>query len=1013
MPNVWPALDEDGVSLTVPDINGTPVPVNGLAVNSNEYNSYYSNLVFGGRLLTRDPLNSGDSPSTIYNAGAVQALDVYTELDALRGLYDDAQAQTADGYFWRWNRASTAGVAAPNVDGDGVRAPDVGTAGRWLQYLPVGSGTSTGTGDWTGPASGNTVSGIRNTATTAAPTDGTYYRASSESGNLYTTTATFTATAASGAAIPSGGYVLGALNGCQYEITVGGTEGVPTAGQITVTIRGRGPNAAIASGATVLIWRPAAGVSQTGTTNSAITVPSSELRLVPAPITDITRPRVFLASKMPNGDARPGMFPNSGASSVKALNALTASLYPGDKLIVDDDYTIDDTWVVGDAAARLTNSGFHIEGRNPVANNDAGLTTIDYSGASDRPAVLVSSQRMKMSGLCIRPSALGVVPTALVDVDYRFAAGNIRFVYFENMYFYNQFHTVGSLVRVGPSELGSGNFENIQFVTCRWQNIVTAGVEVYAGPQPYSMTFDRCGMYGFSDAQPRGMGIYNRNQSTSFVFNACDIQQCEAPLWTRTETCCAFLASQIENCKKLLYADLGTNIIVTFDGASRCASSALDTTTLGPIVMAASDGDVIYAPKATTLILNGVRYGGDGVEQQRARIHVGPQTAVYAKGIVWPTFEVLRRDQPATTGAHAEVSGTVNIGDGLLYNLYDNLTGTENSGGKVWIYGDGSPGVRSQIVQLPSSEPDANYDPAATFEDVVGSPALSDVWVSDKTTTSFKVNLSVDPGVGNARGIRWTNRKGRKKISAPTDFGASNIALWLRPGVSMTTGGGTCSAWADAYGNTFSFSGSQPVFVAANPNLNGLDSIRITQGTNESLQSTKAASLWEWMSDGTTAYFMWAVVYHPLAAGVGDQLGYTIGTKTSSSTTRGIGFKQDYSSSARFGLAGADGTTQGLIAYGNYTAGKRAWIGRISGPTGPAIGKSTYESSAWAEAPTLGGITLNPGTPQSTFRLQSQSTGQDLDIAEVGVIRVDASAALLDSFLQNYLVPLYGGLVSP
>lgn len=1006
MPNVWPALDEDGVSLTVLDHNGNVIPVNGVTVTSGEYASFYSDIVFTGRLLTYDPIGIGGVPNTLYSAGALDAVTSDAVLGTIRGDFDGQQAKTNDNNFWMWDAASTASASPATSTGGGVLAPNALIAGRWLQTLPTGSG-GTGTGDWTGAASANTVTGIRNIATTAAPTDGTYYRASSSSGNTYTTTATFTATAASGAIIPAGGYAVGATNGCQYLITVAGTEGIPTPGAITVTISGTGPNAAIASGATVYIYRPAAGVNGSGTTNAAIVVPSSELRLAPSPITDITK-RVISPRRMPNGDTRPGIFPNTVTSSVKALNAMFASCNPSDTVQIEDNFYIDDTLVIGDYAARATNSAFSVYGLNEVANNDAGKTSFIYTGPNDRPAVLVSANRMRIGGMCIRTTTS---PTALMDIDNRFAAGNVRLLYFENMHFYNQLDTVASMVRINPSGVGVGNFDDIHWLTCRWQNSVTACVEVPSGSQPYTMVFDRCQLYGYSNTIPRGAGVYTRNTSTSYVFIGCDLQQLESCIWTTRDTRVAMYGCQFEHTKKLVYADnpsvpgSATGVVITLDGASRASGASLGFASSGPIGFSASDQDVIYIPGQGSLSIDGLDYGGTGAEQPKAKIHVGRQTAIYIKNIVWPTFEVLRRDQPAAPGAHTEISGTCYNGSGY-YPLNDYKTGTSNSGGKIWIYGAST----SQVVQLPESEPDTSYNPTPSFDEVVGTPALSDVWTSDKTTTSFKINLGVAPGGSNARGIRWVNSKGRKKISTPTDLGGT-VRLWLRPGVSMTTGGGTCSAWADAYGNTFAFSGSQPVYVAANANLNGLDTIRLTAGTTQSMQSSLAASSWEWMSDGTTPVFMWAVVYH--SSGI-SQIGYAIGTKTSTSSARGVGFKHELVPGDRVSLGVADGAAQGGTGQTGYTVGKRAWLGRISRPSGPAVCKTSVEALAWSEAADLGGIVLNAGTPQSTFRLQNLSTTTDLDIAEVGVVSgADLSTAVIDSFLQNYLVPLYGGLVSP
>jgi hypothetical protein len=1096
MPNVWPALDEDGVSLTVPDINGTPVPVNGLAVNSNEYNSYYSNLVFGGRLLTRDPLNSGDSPSTVYNAGAVQAIDAYTELDALRGLYDDAQAQTADGYFWRWDSASTAGVAVPDVDGDGVRAPDVGQAGRWLQHLPVGSGTSTLAGDTTGPSAGNTVQGIYTrpiASSAAAATAGQSLRLSPAGGTIATCAASFTCTGVR--TIASGQQCRNAA-GTFFEITTGGTE---SGGSIAVTITGEGSTGNIAAGSTLTLCTPirenpvtfssssgllatftndfvnlcevtfstnnalptglAAGTSywlirvsattariatslvnaQSGTAIAYTDSGAGSHRIAVVTMTstgtvggpgisglidryvsyDITGPRIHQADKLFNGDARKGVYPNLSTDSTAGLQAAINALTPGDQLDLGNNfYRVQAGPNNNELAALYIDKGeyssnsraIEIFGRNQVENNTGGSKLIFVGSSPSSSLFWMATDRCVLRGFTLT-TANSQAPYCYIAVGRRSKNASVNFNNYINLWFENSFATVPYMVSIGGIVGHSGGCENQVFISCRFQSILTAGVEVASGPQPYSISFARCKFFGNSNEVPRGFAIYNRNVSSSYSFTDCDMQQLEGGAWLTQPTVLDMSKVQFEHCKKAFYDVSGSSGSSAISiKSSRFNPLSINVASSGPVGFTAADQDVIVADSGT-LNVESFDAGGSGVGFPDARIRLGTHTSATID-VIWPSVNVFKR-KPGTLNAVSSVHlrGFADTGGGTFLPFSDYPQGTENGTGTFSIHGTDT----TQVVALPRPEwSGEGYDIQLTCVGSSASPAsLSQlVDVTTKGTQSFTARLGAPPGAGEYRTIAWSMRKSRRLIDTPLDLGTP--FLWLRSdGIAQSAGavtGWTCTST----GKTFSIDALAPVYSASDANLNGLATITLTQGTAEAMNSDDASSIWEFMSDATTSWFMMAVVYHPLAGAL-DSLGYTIGTKNSTAATRGAAFRNDYSGNSRLGLGIADGTLQGAIGTGYaYTAGKRWWFGQLSAnATGPGYGKTSCDASMWTEIPDYGGISLSAGTPQTTFRMQNQSTTQDLTIAEVLLMKRWVSPVEADALLQGYFVPRYAGLVSP
>lgn len=435
MPNVWPALDDEGVSLTVLDHNGSTIPVNGVTVTGAEYLAYYSNIVFAGRLLTYDPIGTGGLPNTLYSAGALDAVTSDAVLGTIRGDFDGQQAKTNDNNFWKWIAASTLPAAPADSAGNGVLVPDVSIAGRWRQTLPTGSGATTLSGDTTGPSAGNTVVGIRGIPFDAAtptldqvpvfdgskwvpapapggtaagdvtgpvgsntldrirsvdiaaatPSAGNIYVTSPAAGTSGTCTATFSRTGR--ATIPVSTPLYDS-SGNLFPVTVAGTS---SSGDITVTFSGQGFPGNITAGATLTIGVLQAQFTVVATSSSGILL------------------------TFPAG--------TDWESGTKVRFATTDTLPTG--LVVLTDY-----WLIRVSAttARVASSYANFLTATAIAYTDAGTGTHSCAVQTQAPTVVASSSSgilltfadmLYWTGQKVRFTTSGTLPTGLALVtDY-------------------------------------------------------------------------------------------------------------------------------------------------------------------------------------------------------------------------------------------------------------------------------------------------------------------------------------------------------------------------------------------------------------------------------------------------------------------------------------------------------------------------------------------------------------------------------------------------------------------
>ncbi|HEY3499315.1 MAG TPA: hypothetical protein VGK73_31720 [Polyangiaceae bacterium] len=1021
MITLWPAE-----GLTVLDHNGDVIPVNGVNVTAELFASFYLSRKNAGLLLDYDPIGTGGVPNTLYSAGALDAVSSDAVLATIRGDLDGQQAKTNDNNFWKWVAASTATPAAASSTGTGVLAPDVGTAGRWLQQLPTGSGTSTLAGDTTGPSGSNTLARMKGVALVSETAgSGKVDRVSGDAGTTGTVQAVFAATIGSGLSIPVGAQVRHPTNHYFYDVTVGGSE---SGGSITVTLSGSGTLANISAGATVTLAVPIFNGLGSVTSAGTVSAPGISGLVDRWTAQDVTQPKKYQLVTLPNGDARKGIYPGATTDSRAGIQAAINQMVIGDSLEIGPGNNGSAEYYVGDTPdatyslavdrGRFSSlRGVTIFGNNAYADNSGGCRIL-YMGAggAGRTVFNVSTTRSTFSGfsLNVRPGFTG--PQSLLRVNDIVGAPIQNFIDFERLYFSGQNATIAHLVELGDGGPTTGNIENMQFLACRFDSPSQSCVRSYSSIQPYNTMFLRSQFIGATaGAGVYGTALWSSTVSSNYVFISCDIQQLESWFYSQAETRVSFESTQSERCKKTVYMT-GNFASVSISGATRFNPFDINVASSGPVGFSANDQRIIDMPGNGMISVRNLNARGDGGNHPDARIFVGRGVSVSIRDSYWPSANVVQRDI---------ISGTLPEGQTVIENVIADVslaaspvneypTGTQNSQGKVWLHGTAT----SVQVSLPNLEAasGAEYAIELTEENSVGTPlAWEPARVVTRSTDYFEIQVPTAPGAGNARSWSWRSHRRTRTFDSPTDF--SELYLWLRSDSGITPGA-TIPSWTDqARGEVFNFSGSQPAYTASSANLNSLPAVILTAGTTQAMQSAALESTYRFLHDGTISWTVIAVVYNSLSTS-GDIMGYTIGTKISTSNTYGFSFVNDHSGTNRLHnrIAAPGSGSSGVVT--TYVPGKRMWFARrspwvtSSGADGPALIRTSQPGQRWQDTSTFAGAAAS-GACENTFRLQNQSTTQNLEIAEIIVIKRGIENVEAESFYQNYLQPRYGGLGAP
>lgn len=336
-------------------------------------------------------------------------------------------------------------------------------------------------------------------------------------------------------------------------------------------------------------------------------------------------------------------------------------------------------------------------------------------------------------------------------------------------------------VALDPDSQCNHNIEQCAFVDC-WFDAYDTGLWIRGG-QPFNTRVDDCVFTGNdptgANRSPHGCGIRVGGPTLSggsLWISRPNFTYITYGLKLEQQFQVSIRDIDSENCKRLFSGEaaLGDSTFIIEGG--RCDTSAVVAQRTGYMMDAKDQIDatnISYIKlKGGGLSVKGITFAPSFTETPNFQIEMDASVNIESENNIYPNLRPFNRSGSSITdGKKRFIGRTFSHGDlgvhtnplfapgGYVYDSCPTLNGAENGGGSVTIsdastFADVSLDRPEMLVVL-ADPTSAAYDVALNIELVSGHPVISVPYVSAKTVTGFRVNLSAAPGVGSSLRVHY------------------------------------------------------------------------------------------------------------------------------------------------------------------------------------------------------------------------------------------------------------------
>lgn len=312
-----------------------------------------------------------------------------------------------------------------------------------------------------------------------------------------------------------------------------------------------------------------------------------------------------------------------------------------------------------------------------------------------------------------------------------------------------------------PAE-NQGNMEDCRITRCMFRSQDYCAIYIQGG-QPFNTIVDKCRFWqyrgaeagSYSGLRPYAYAIQSATASGDILVSACEFQSYEVVLRMLVPIAVTMIESTTEQCLQILESpnyspNTGTPIqIIGARHFIRGEYASVPNPYLG--------GKPAYSPfishaNSNPVLLQGLYIHASATDYDHAQfeMHFAGETNIEVVNCSFPNGNWLRRGSSAKVGAtnirNCLYAAVVAPG-GAEYSPMGTHTGCCTPNSYVDISGtDTYADVDTDTI---TPEQDANYLVHLTPKSHAGTPTMSFAYVSNQTTTSFRVNLGSAPGGGN------------------------------------------------------------------------------------------------------------------------------------------------------------------------------------------------------------------------------------------------------------------------